>query len=1248
MRRVITTLIILFCIQITYADSFDKHKPEDVDEVRWSSLKAAVQQAKLLPEPAVIDRQFTRFGYSVSVDGDRALIGAPVMVNRGVVYVLEFAAGSWVETQILQADDSEEADNFGIAVSLNGDRALIGAWGDDDNGNESGSAYVFDFSGGEWSQTAKITSSDGAASDHFGSSVSLSGDRALIGAYGDDDNGGESGSAYIFDFSGGVWGQTTKLTASDGVVDDQFGISVSLSGDRVLIGAWGDDDNGGQSGSAYIFDFTGGVWGQTAKLTATDGAFGHFFGNKVSLSGDRALIGAIGDDDNGGSSGSAYIFDFSGGVWGQTAKLTASDGTTNDLFGVSVSLSGDRALIGAHFDDDNGGMSGSAYIFDFSGGVWSQTTKLTASDGASSDQFGFSVSLSGDRVLIGSPYDDDNASDSGSAYIFDYSGGLWSQTTKLTAVDGAAGDSFGFSVSLSGDRALIGAYGDDDNAAESGSVYIFDFAGGVWAQSVKLSAADRAAGDRFGYAVSLSGDRALIGAYLDDDNGSGSGSAYIFDFAGGVWAQTAKLTAAGGAPGDNFGYAVSLFGDRALIGAYRDDDNGSGSGSAYVYDLSGGVWSQSAKLTATDGAGFDNFGSSVSLSGDRALVGAYLNDGNASNSGSAYVFDFAGGVWTQTTKLTASDGAAGDRFGSSVSLSGDRVLIGAYRDDEDGFTDSGSAYIFDFAGGVWSQTTKLTATDGAASDNFGYSLSLSGDRALIGAYLDDDHGNDSGSVYLFDFEGGVWSQTSKITAADGAMDDNFGTSVSFSGNRAVIGAHLDDDHGSNSGSAYVFNVPLQYDVNISVSGLAATNTVSFSNGGDLLDISADGTQTISTLDDGSAFDVDITTQPDTPNQVCSFDNSDSGTLNGDDYTVNVTCVTTQYDVNISVSGLAATNTVSFSNGGDLLDISADGTQTISTLDDGSAFDVDITAQPNSPDQVCSFVNADSGTLTGDNYTVNVTCVTTQYDVNISVSGLAATNTVSFNNGIDTLDFTTDGTQTISTLDDGTAYDVDITSAQPVSPNQTCGFTNADSGTLAGSDVTVTVECITEQYVIGGSLSGLASGNSVALQNNGGDNLIVSSDGAFVFSTPIDDLTTYSVSVLTHPTTPNQTCEVDFGSGTVNGDDIDTVVVTCSVNNYFIGGTTTGLFRGNSILLRNDNSFKLVTVNGAYIFKTPLPDATGYAVSIFQQPQSPLQPCTLQNPTGIIAGDDVIDIDVSCEFGDDLIYRHSFEDEPANL
>ena len=269
-------------------------------------------------------------------------------------------------------------------------------------------------------------------------------------------------------------------------------------------------------------------------------------------------------------------------------------------------------------------------------------------------------------------------------------------------------------------------------------------------------------------------------------------------------------------------------------------------------------------------------------------------------------------------------------------------------------------------------------------------------------------------------------------------------------------------------------------------------------------------------------------------------------------------------------------------------------------------------------------------------------------MNISVSGLAATNTVSFNNGIDTLDFTTDGTQTISTLDDGTAYDVDITSAQPVSPNQTCGFTNADSGTLAGSDVTVTVECITEQYVIGGSLSGLASGNSVALQNNGGDNLIVSSDGAFVFSTPIDDLTTYSVSVLTHPTTPNQTCEVDFGSGTVNGDDIDTVVVTCSVNNYFIGGTTTGLFRGNSILLRNDNSFKLVTVNGAYIFKTPLPDATGYAVSIFQQPQSPLQPCTLQNPTGIIAGDDVIDIDVSCEFGDDLIYRHSFEDEPANL
>jgi uncharacterized repeat protein (TIGR01451 family) len=777
-------------------------RPADVDAQTWAGLRAAVHEAKLLPRPNGIGGENSQFGYSVSVDGNRALVGGIRLAGSGGALVLVDDGSGWQEEAVLLPADGESGDQFGVSVSLSGDRALIGADRDDSvTGGDSGSAYVFDFNGTSWSETAKLTASDGAASDRFGVSVSLSGDRALIGARLDDDDGSSSGSAYVFDFNGTSWSETAKLTASDGAASDVFGNSVSLSGDRALIGARLDDDSGSDSGSAYVFDFDGSSWSETAKLTATDGATSDAFGYSVSLSGDRALIGAVFDDDSGSSSGSAYVFDFNGTSWSETAKLTASDGAASDQFGLSVSLSGDRALIGARLDDDNGSSSGSAYVFDFNGTSWSQADKLTASDGAAGDWFGWSVSLSGDRALIGANLDDDSGTDSGSAYVFDFNGTSWSETDKLMPPDGAASDEFGYSVSLSGDRALIGARLDDDRGSDSGSAYVFDFDGSAWSETDKLTASDGTSSDYFGISVSLSGNRALIGAVSANGNESLSGSAYVFDFNGTSWSETEKLTASDGAAFDQFGVSVSLSGDRALIGANRDDDSGTGSGSAYVFDFNGTSWSETDKLSASDGAGDDFFGSSVSLSGDRALIGAPSDDDKGSSSGSAYVFDFNGTSWSETTKLTASDGAMFDNFGWSVSLSGDRALIGARLD---GGGNSGSAYVFDFNDTSWSETAKLTASDGAAGDSFGYSVSLSGDRALIGARWDDDNGTDSGSAYVFDFHGTSWSETDKLTPPDGAADDSFGYSVSLSGDRALIGGRLDDDNGTNSGSAYVF------------------------------------------------------------------------------------------------------------------------------------------------------------------------------------------------------------------------------------------------------------------------------------------------------------------------------------------------------------------------------------------------------------------------------------------------------------
>ena len=371
----------------------------------------------------------------------------------------------------------------------------------------------------------KETASDGAADDRFGEAVSVSGDIAVIGAARDDDNGSDSGSAYVFEHAGSNWNQVAKLTASDGASGDRFGTSVSLDGGRALIGAPEDNSD---NGSAYVFDRSGTSWNQAAKITFSGGGGVNFrFGTSVSLDGDRALIGAP-NSNSPPDSGSAYILERSGTSWNQVENLTASDGSGGDIFGTSVSLDGDRALIGA--PEDNSG-SGSAYVFDRSGTSWNQVAKLTASDGAANDRFGESVSVSGDIAVIGARDDDDNGSRSGSAYVFERDGGgNWAQTAKLTASDSAAHDFFGDSVSVSGDIAVIGALGNNDDGSDSGSAYVFERGGGGnWSQTVKLTASDGAAGDFFGRAVSVSGDIGVIGAPLDDDNGSSSGSAYFYN-----------------------------------------------------------------------------------------------------------------------------------------------------------------------------------------------------------------------------------------------------------------------------------------------------------------------------------------------------------------------------------------------------------------------------------------------------------------------------------------------------------------------------------------------------------------------------------------------------------------------------------------------------------------------------------------------------------------------------------------------
>lgn len=365
--------------------------------------------------------------------------------------------------------------------------------------------------------------------------------------------------------------------------------------------------------------------------------------------------------------------------------------------------------------------------------------KILASDGAPDDEFGFSVSIDGDYAIVGARWDDDNGSYSGSAYIYQFNDTEWVQQTKILPSDGASNDSFGFSVSIDGDYVVVGALFDNDKGNYSGSAYIFHRVDSEWIQQSKLLASDGASIDLFGISVSISGDYAIVGAVNDDDKGA----AYLFRRYGSIWIQQTKLTASPRKYGDYFGVSVSLDENYAVVGANFNDDGGYNAGSAYVFCRSGSTWIQQTKLIAGDSASEDLFGTSVSIDNDNIVVGAPYNDDNRINSGTAYIFCRDGLAWIQKTKLIASDGALGDRFGSAVSIESDDVIVGSPGDN------SGATYLFCQSDSEWSQRVKIKASDGSYADYFGDSVDISSGVVIAGARKDDDKGNSSGSAYIF-------------------------------------------------------------------------------------------------------------------------------------------------------------------------------------------------------------------------------------------------------------------------------------------------------------------------------------------------------------------------------------------------------------------------------------------------------------------------------------------------------------------
>jgi hypothetical protein len=471
----------------------------------------------------------------------------------------------------------------------------------------------------------------------------------------------------------------------------------------------------------------------------------------------------------------------------QEQVLTATDTITASLLGSGVSLSADgkTALIGAPGNNAKGlSGAGAAYIFSYNGSSWVLQQELNATDAATNAKFGSAVSLSADgkTALIGAIGNTVNSNSSaGAAYIFSYSGSSWSQQQELSAVDATAYDIFGFAVSLSGDgkTALIGAV---NHAVSAGAAYVFSYSGSSWSQQQEFSAPAAFHGDLFGTAVSLSNDgsTALIGSTgKRANNNPGAGAAYVYTYSVGSWNTTPQtLTASDGSVGARFGAALNLSSDgkTALIGATIASVNGnSAAGIAYIFNYSGSSWSQQQELTASDAAANANFGSAVSLSSDgkTALVGA------SGGAGAAYTFGYSGSSWSQQQKLTASDGATGDSFGASASLSGDSktVVVGALNKTVQDNSQAGTAYVF-------APITPITLSSSPNPSSLGENVTFTTTITTSGNVLP------TGSIVLTDTSTNTILATLSLNGSTNFV--NYATNSLSIGTHTIIAAYSGD------------------------------------------------------------------------------------------------------------------------------------------------------------------------------------------------------------------------------------------------------------------------------------------------------------------------------------------------------------------------------------------------------------------------------------------------------------------------
>ncbi|MEO1623898.1 MAG: T9SS type A sorting domain-containing protein [Bacteroidota bacterium] len=800
-------------------------------------------------------------GASVAVSGAFAIVGAPRKwgagnTPAGAAYVYELnRQGQWTEVQKLQSTDLSWFDDFGGAVAISGEYAVVGARGADRDaiGNNllsnAGAVYVFKRDrSGVWQQLQKIVAKQRIEEAKFGESIYFQDDVLMIGAPNSREqyNGttySQVGAVYAFELNAsGIWEEQQKLIPP--TIERFFGTAISVSGDRMVIGTPGVSSS---IGRAFLYERDGnGQWSGAEVILASDGEGGDQFGRQVAIAGDFAVIGsALHDKGTSGQidmpeAGAAYVFrrNVSGG-WTEVQKLVASDRDTMDRFGASVAMVDDLLLVGAKLK--NGAtygnlitQAGGAYLFQKNTNtqLWEEIQVMEASDKQGQAEFGQAVFLDRHAAIIGAQQEGRNASggdsllDAGAAYLF-------STCTPSISVD----------VHLENDSLtwINGQtyYSDNQSAVHvttsstaCDSVIFLDLTvsngvGSELFQEVKeFVATDGRTGDRLGESVAISGNYAIAGSLSDtDENGenflSQAGGIYFYERnLSGNWEAVQKVVASDRQEDAYIGGEVAIEGNYAVAGSSLADEDANGentllnAGAVYIFerDECTGLWKEIQKIVPSDRAANDRFGEDVAMYGDYIVIGASLRQeipaggGSPAMTGAAYVFKRnEDGRWVELQKLSASDRAFRDEFGQLVAISRDYIAIAAPGEDQgpsggNTVSEAGSVYLFRNNGNdTWIEVQKIVASDRGSSDRLGTYLDMTDQYLVAGAAFEDHDlaGNNfeaaAGAAYVFELNAmDQWVEVQKLVASDREERDLFGLSVAIDGEVIIIGSPNDE------------------------------------------------------------------------------------------------------------------------------------------------------------------------------------------------------------------------------------------------------------------------------------------------------------------------------------------------------------------------------------------------------------------------------------------------------------------------